>query len=163
MASKFNKKNLISSGLWVPENLSENKKKINKTYNIFVSDLLLSALIGIHDHEKTNKQKILINLILSAHESSKIKDDKIENVVSYEHIVKDIEKLVSLKHVGLIETLAEKISEICFKDQRVINATIKIEKLEVFDNTKSVGIQIFRERKKNNFIKKTGKILKIKK
>ena len=162
MASKFNKKNLISSGLWVPENLSENKKKINRTYNIFVSDLLLSALIGIHDHEKTNKQKILINLILSAHESSKIKDDKIENVVSYEHIVNDIKSFVKKGHVGLLENLAESIVEICFFDKRVLDVRVKIEKLEVFKETKSVGIEIYKTKNYSSDSSKK-KILKLKK
>ena len=40
---------------------------------------------------------------------------------------------------------------------------IKIEKLEVFKKAKSVGIEIFREKTKNNPSKKVGKIFKIKK
>ena len=163
MTSKFKKSNPILTGTWVPENLTENNKKINKTYNIIVKDLLLNALIGIHAHEKKRKQRVLINLLLKASENFKIDDDDITKVVSYEHIVNDIEKLINSKHFGLLENLSEKIAKICLKDERVLNVSIKIEKLDVFKNTRSVGIEIYRENKKNNSSRKTGKILKIKK
>tara|TARA_B100000989_G_scaffold174978_1_gene131198 strand:- start:1126 stop:1608 length:483 start_codon:yes stop_codon:yes gene_type:complete len=160
MSSKFKNYNPISTGAWVPENLPKNNKKINKTYNIFIKDLKLKALIGIHDFEKDKKQRISINIELEVEENFKDLRDDINKVVSYEHIVNDIKKLVELGHVGLLETLAEQISSICFNDERVLIAKIKIEKLDVFEESKSVGIEILR--KKNN-LKKTGNILKIKK
>lgn len=163
MSSKFKKFSPILSGTWVPENLSENKKKINKTYNIFVNDLVLNTFIGIHDHEKIKRQKISISLILKAFDNFKKSDDAIENVVSYENIVNDIESLARSGHIGLLETLSEQVAQICFKDSRILSATIKIEKLEVFKKAKSVGIEIFREKTKNNPSKKVGKIFKIKK
>lgn len=160
MNSKFKKYHLISTGTFVPNFLKEDRKN-NKTYDIIINDLRLKALVGIHEHEKNKKQKISINLILQAVDNLKLKEDDINNVVSYEHIVNDIKYLVNSGHVGLLETLAENISKLCFKDNRVINATIRIEKLEVFKETESVGIEIFRMKKSIN--KKTGKILKINK
>ena len=160
MNSKFKNYNPISTGAWVPGNLSKNNKKINNTYNIFIKDLQLKTFIGIHDFEKDKKQRILINIELEVEENFKNLGDDIEKVVSYEHIVNDIKKLVKLGHVGLLETLAEQISMICFNDERVLIAKIKIEKLDVFKESKSVGIEILR---KKNSLKKTGNILKIKK
>ena len=101
--------------------------------------------------------------MLKASDSFKVHDDDITNVVSYEYIVNDIEGLINSGHFGLLETLAEKISKICLKDERVLNVTIKIEKLDVFKNARSVGIEIYRENKKKNSLKKIGKIFKIKK
>tara|TARA_B100000989_G_scaffold178543_1_gene134067 strand:- start:170 stop:652 length:483 start_codon:yes stop_codon:yes gene_type:complete len=160
MSSRFKKYNPISTGTWVPKNLSKNNKKINRTYNIFIKDLKLMAFIGIHDFEKDKKQKISINIELEAEENFKNLGDNVDKVVSYEYIVNDIKKLVNSGHVGLLETLAEQISMICFADERVLFAKIKIEKLDVFEETKSVGIEILR--KKSN-LKKTVNILKIKK
>ena len=157
MTSEYKKSNPILTGTWVPENLAENNKKTNKTYNIIIKDLLLDALIGIHAHEKDKKQKVLINLLLKASDSFKVHDDDITNVVSYEYIVNDIELLINSGHFGLLETLAEKISKICLKDERVLNVTIKIEKLDVFKNARSVGIEIYRENKKKKSLKKIGK------
>tara|TARA_B100001027_G_scaffold7514_1_gene4784 strand:- start:44 stop:526 length:483 start_codon:yes stop_codon:yes gene_type:complete len=160
MSSKFKNYNPISTGAWVPESLPKNNKKINKTYKIFIKDLKLKTLIGIHDFEKDKKQRISINIELEAEQNFKNLGDDIKKVVSYEHIVNDIKKLLKSGHIGLLETLAEQISLICFKDERTLVAKIKIEKLDVFEESKSVGIEILR--KKDNS-KKAGNILKIKK
>ena len=88
-------------------------------------------------------------------------EHKIENFVSYEHIVKDIKILTEKRHIDLLETLGEEIIELCFRDNRVLTIKLKIEKLEVFKEVESVGIEIFRKRAlnknfapKKNFIKK---------
>ena len=57
MTSKFKNYSPISTGGWVPENLTENKKKTNKTYNIIIRNLILEALIGIHDFEKKKSKR----------------------------------------------------------------------------------------------------------
>ena len=160
MTSKFKNYSPISTGAWVPENLTENKKKTNKTYNIIIKNLILEALIGIHDFEKKKKQKISLNIILEASDNIKNIKDDINKVVSYEHIVNNIKELINSGHVGLLETLAESISEICFKDIRVLTSCIRIEKLDVFKETESVGIEIFRKKTPTG---KSGKILNIKK
>ena len=78
---------------------------------------------------------------------------KIENFVSYEHIVADIKSLLKKGHIDLLETLGEKIVDLCFKDKRVQTINIKLEKLEVFKEAISVGIEIFRKKTSNNSVK----------
>lgn len=157
--SKYN--SVFSSGTWVSDKKTSHVDK-KETYVIAIKDLNLNALIGIHPHEKKTKQKILINILLNSPYERESVNDKIENVVSYEHIVNRIKKLVNSGHIGLLETLAEKVAEICLRDKRVLDARVSIEKLEVFAETKSVGIEIFR---KQNFSKVAAnkKIFKIKK
>lgn len=163
MNSKFKKFKAISTGSWVPENLSKSLDKSGETYNIIIKDLKLNALIGIHPHEKNKKQKISINILIQAKDNFSNTNDDIKNVVSYENIVNDIKVLAKKGHTGLLEVLADKISLICFKDSRVINSRIKIEKLEVFKETHSVGIEIFREKENKVNSRKNQKIIKIKK
>tara|TARA_X000000950_G_C13897920_1_gene653693 strand:- start:2526 stop:2984 length:459 start_codon:yes stop_codon:yes gene_type:complete len=148
MKSKFRKFSPISTGSWVPENVKEKGTNDENTYTILVNKLILNALIGIHDHEKSKKQKICITLNLKANDNFNNLYDNIDNVVSYEHIVNDIKEFIGKGHVGLLETLAEEIVIICFKDKRILEAKITIEKLEVFSETHSVGIEIQRKRKK---------------
>lgn len=136
---------VISTGSWVPSDL-DNKTDLAKIYKIFINDLDLEAFIGIHEYEKKKKQKIRINIEIEAHDNFKDLDDDIDNVVSYEFIVGDIKKLLKIGHTGLLETLGEKISGVCFKDSRVLNAKINLQKMEVFKETKSVGIEIFRKK-----------------
>ena len=162
MNSNFKYYSLISSGSWVPENLPENEEKANTTYKIIITDLVLSALIGIHPHEKDKRQKILINILINAPHNFNKNIEDINEVVSYEHIVNDIKSFDKKGHVGLLENLAESIVEICFFDKRVLDVRVKIEKLEVFKETKSVGIEIYKTKNYSSDSSKK-KILKIKK
>ena len=148
---KKNYKNIsvISTGSWVPTDLSK-KRKIKNTYKILINELTLDAFIGIHDFEKKKKQKISISLSLDVNDNISGIEHKIENFVSYEHIVADIKSILKRGHIDLLETLGEKIVELCFKDERVMTIKLKLEKLEVFKETSSVGIEIFRKKNSDN-------------
>lgn len=159
MKSKFKKLNPISTGSWVPENVNQQSINLEKTYTIIVNKLVIDALIGIHEYEKNKKQKISISLKLKANENFRNINDNIKNVVSYENIVNDIKSFINKGHVGLLETLAEEIFVICFKDKRILEAKIKIEKLEVFSETESVGIEIQRKKSDKELKKRIHNIL----
>ena len=148
---KKNYKNIsvISTGSWVPTDLNK-KIKIKNTYKILINELTLDAFIGIHDFEKKKKQKISISLSLDVNDNISGIEHKIENFVSYEHIVADIKSILKKGHIDLLETLGEKIVDLCFKDERVMTIKLKLEKLEVFKETSSVGIEIFRKKNSDN-------------
>lgn len=149
MKKNFKNISVISTGSWVPTDL--NKKSIIKnTYKILINDLTLDAFIGIHDFEKKKKQKIAISLSLDVNDNISGIEHKIENFVSYEHIVADIKSILKSGHVDLLETLGEKIVDLCFTDERVMTIKLKLEKLEVFKETRSVGIEIFRKKNSDN-------------
>ena len=149
MKKKFKNISVISTGSWVPSNLSE-KQKNPKTYKIMVKNLTLDASIGIHNFEKKKTQKISISLEIIVNDDISFTDHKIENFVSYEFIVNDIKKLISGGHIELLETLSEEIFSICFKDDRILSIKITLEKLEVFKETNSVGIEVLRTKEQQN-------------
>ena len=115
--------------------------------HVFVRDLTLLALIGIHDAEKIKPQRIVVNIDLSVQEggTGPLPDD-ISHVVSYEIIVKKCEAIVADGHVNLVETLAEKFADACLKDKRVVAARVRIEKPDIIPNARSVGVEIERVR-----------------
>ena len=152
MKKNFKNISVISTGSWVPTNLNK-KSKIKNTYKILINDLTLDAFIGIHDFEKKKKQKIAISLSLDVNDNISGIEHKIENFVSYEHIVADIKSILKSGHIDLLETLGEKIVDLCFMDERVMTIKLKLEKLEVFKETRSVGIEIFRKKNSDNSIK----------
>ena len=97
---KKNYKNIsvISTGSWVPTDLSK-KRKIKNTYKILINELTLDAFIGIHDFEKKKKQKISVSLSLDVNDNISSIEHKIENFVSYEHIVADIKSILKKGHI----------------------------------------------------------------
>ena len=114
--------------------------------HVFVRDLEIEALLGIYPEEKTKPQRIVVNIDLSVQEGDHPTSDDIKNVVSYEIVVKKVERIIAEGHVNLIETLAELIAIACLKDARVMAARVRIEKPDVIKNAKSVGIEIERAR-----------------
>ena len=149
MKKNFKNISVISTGSWVPTDLNK-KSKIKNTYKILINDLTVDTFIGIHDFEKKKQQKIAISLSLDVNDNISVIEHKIENFVSYEHIVADIKSILKMGHIDLLETLGEKIVDLCFKDERVMTIKLKLEKLDVFKETRSVGIEIFRKKNSDN-------------
>jgi dihydroneopterin aldolase len=114
--------------------------------HVFVRDLELMALIGIYAHEKTERQRIIVNIDLSVKEGEGPKDDDISHVVSYEIVVKKVEAIIAEGHINLVETLCEKIAAACLRDRRVVAARVRVEKPEIIRNARSVGVEIERTR-----------------
>jgi len=113
---------------------------------VFIRDLIGSCALGIHNHEKGTRQRVRINLELSVTDGGRPADDHIRDVVCYEEVTEDLRRLLAGPHIHLVETLAEEIAELCFKDPRVIAARIRVDKLDVFADAESVGIEITRVR-----------------
>ncbi len=117
----------------------------NALRHVFVHDLTLWASIGVYGHEKLEKQRIRINLDLAVREGERADiGDDINNVVCYEQVVTGVRRLVDSGHVNLVETLAERIAELCLADRRVRLARVRVEKLDVFPDATSVGVEIER-------------------
>jgi len=114
------------------------------TRHVFVRDLVVDCLIGVYAHEKEQPQRVRINLDLAVREGSAAVDDALDNVVDYEALVSGIGALVGRGHVNLVETLADDIAAMCLGDGRVRSARVRVEKLDVFDNAESVGVEIER-------------------
>jgi dihydroneopterin aldolase len=54
--------------------------------------------------------------------------------------------LIGAGHVNLVETLAERIAEACLHDLRVHAVRVRVEKLDVFPDAVSAGVEIERRR-----------------
>ena len=112
--------------------------------HVFVRDLVIPALIGIHKHEKDGHQNIRINLDMEIPETENSIKDRLSDVVCYEEIVEGIREIVNTGHINLVETLADKIAARILMDRRIERVRVKIEKLDIFADASSVGIEIER-------------------
>ena len=112
--------------------------------HVFIRDLTLTTLIGVHKHERKKPQRIRINLDLAVLETSGALTDNLADVVCYEDVADGIRQLVTDGHVSLVETLAEQIAALCLSDLRVRTARVRVEKLDVFPDAASAGVEIER-------------------
>ncbi len=118
-----------------------------KTHKIFVRDLLISMFIGVYESEKNVKQNVRFNIDMVVEDPSDPLNDDYLQVVCYETIASAIQKMTEREHINLVETLAERVAEICLSNSRVVSVLVKIEKLEAVKNAGSVGVEIERSRR----------------
>jgi dihydroneopterin aldolase len=121
--------------------------------------MLLQASIGVHPPEHEATQRVRINVDLGVEDDGAravsrtpvgrpVGRDELTRVVDYERIAATVRRIVAAGHVRLVETLAERIAEACLTDKRVQVARIRVEKLDVFPDAASAGVEI--ERRQGN-------------
>ena len=113
---------------------------------VLINDLTLLMSIGIHDFEKIKNQEVKFNIIIDINPLLAPIENKINSIVNYETVIKEITKLTKNKHYDLLETLAEDIFFILFKNVNIKKIKLKIEKTQIIKNTSSVGIEITKKR-----------------
>lgn len=121
--------------------------------HVFIRDLTLMASIGIYPHEHAARQRIRVNVDLAVEDDAGpglsrpgVGRDELSRVVDYEAVAAKVRAIVAAGHVRLVETLAERMAEACLEDHRTHVARIRIEKLDVFPDAASAGVEIERRR-----------------
>ena len=89
------------------------------------------------------KQKVKFNIEITT--DPNLKPD-IKTIVNYESIINDVKKLTKKMHFELLESLSESIFDEIFKNRKIKKIKLKIEKLDIIKETKSVGIEIVKTR-----------------
>lgn len=117
-------------------------KAIKKSYQVFIHNYVTDAFIGVYKSENGRKQKVRISLDLKIKNNTSIQKDQLKEVVCYDNIVSIINDILSIGHINLVETLAEKIAFVVLKDNRIVKMRVRIEKLQAVKKAESVGVEI---------------------
>ena len=126
--------------------IDKNKGLFNYEKKILINDLILNLKLGYFDFEKEKDQKVKFSLEVNYQDKKPSNDKDLKSIVNYDKIVRLIKKLVKNKHYNFLETLAEDVFDVLFKDKRIDKITLQIEKLEIMKDCSSVGIQISKKR-----------------
>lgn len=121
--------------------------------HVFIRDLVLNASIGVYPSEHEALQRIRVNLDLavidegtSPMSQAPIGRDDLARVVDYEAVINSARAIVGSGHVQLVETLAERIAAAIVTDIRVVSVRVRVEKLDIFPDAASAGVEIERRR-----------------
>ena len=126
--------------------IDKNKNLFNYEKKILIKELTLDLKLGYYEFEKEKPQKVKFNLEIYYEDKKPTSDNDIKSIVNYGQVVKLIKKLTKNKHYNFLETLAEDVFDILFKDKRIGKIMLQIEKLEILKECTSVGIQITKKR-----------------
>ena len=127
----------------------ELKSKKNNTLKrtVLIKDFVICEIIGIHQNEKVNKQKIVFNITIDVNKNVIPDENNLSSIIDYEKITNKLKKLVKYKKYNFLESLAEDSFKEIFKDERINSVKIKIEKPDAIKNAGSVGVEVFKTRK----------------
>ena len=114
---------------------------------IFIRDLQMSCRIGLTKAERRNRQRLAINLDMEVM-PSRVRRDRITEVVDYTDIIGDVRRICLESEVRLLESLAERLAEVCLVDARIVSVRVRVEKLDLVPEAAGVGIEIERRRPK---------------
>ena len=126
--------------------IDKNKSLFNYEKKILIKELILDLKLGYYDFEKEKPQKVKFSLEIDYEDKKPTNDKDIKSIVNYGLVVKLIKKLTKNKHYNFLETLAEDVFDVLFKDKRIGKIKLQIEKLQILKDCNSVGIQITKKR-----------------
>ena len=126
--------------------LKPDNKKSSIRRTVFIKDFIIQEIIGIHEHEKTKKQKIKFNIVVNVNQNTVPDEKDIKSIVDYEKITNKLENLAKNKNYNFLESLAEDSFKEIFEDKRINSVKIKIEKPDAIKNADSVGVEVLKNR-----------------
>ena len=130
---------------WVLE--TEPQEKFVSIYKVNIKNLMLEMSIGVHLHEKEQNQRVIVNLEMELqYPKAGFYDAVYSKVACYETLISEIKTIISRGHIILVETFAEKIADLTLLDKRVLNVSVSVEKIDIFDDCGGVGATITKSR-----------------
>lgn len=114
---------------------------------IFIRKLKIPAIIGIHAEEQETHQDIYLDLVFEFDSSRAAISDDIFHALDYAKICKRLTDYIPSTRFNLIETLADDLARLLFREYPIESLKLKILK-KPFDikNARFVGLEIQREK-----------------
>ena len=113
---------------------------------VFITNLVTRAIIGIYDSEREKPQEIRINIILFSEQSKAGKSDDIQDCINYSTVAKKVIAYAETARRFTVEALATDLALLCLKEARVMKVRVRVEKPGAVRFTKSVGVEIERSK-----------------
>ena len=111
---------------------------------LFLRDYEVWINIGVHDFEKKGEQRVKINVELYVPLAmSTPHADKLDEVLDYDFIRREIMARVAQGHVHLQETLVDDVLARMLAHPKVRAARVSTEKPDVYPDCDAVGVEVF--------------------
>jgi dihydroneopterin aldolase len=111
---------------------------------IYLNDLRIDTIIGIYDWERRIRQTIVLDIEMATDIRKSAETENIEDTLNYKAVAKRIISFVSESEFQLVETLAEKISEIILNEFDVPWCKLRLNKQGALRGVRDVGVIIER-------------------
>lgn len=118
--------------------------QLQQCRRIFLRHYMIKANIGIHDHEKHDRQRVFVNVDLFVPLNlCTPAQDNINEVLDYDFIRNTINQRVGQGHINLQETLCDDIAHRLLAHDNVVAVRVATEKPDVYPDSEAVGVEVF--------------------
>ncbi len=119
------------------------------TDRILIRDLALRCIIGVQPEERRARQDVVLNIAMEADCRRAARTDDLADAVDYKAIKRDIIEMVEASSYHLLETLAERVADICLRPRGVRRVTVTVDKPGALRFARSVAVEIRRTRRRS--------------
>ncbi len=101
--------------------------------------------IGVHEFEKSNAQRVWIDVDLYvSYAHSTPRADRLEEVVDYDFVRAVVAERIRRGHIGLQETLCDELAQRLLEHPKVQAVRVSTAKPDVYPDCEAVGVEVFR-------------------
>ena len=115
---------------------------------IFINQLQLQTIIGIHDWEREKAQTIILDIEIFYNTAAAAQSDNIADCIDYFKVCERLKRLAEEHSYQLVEAFAEEVSRIILQEFSAPGVKIKLSKPEAVQEAQGVGIIIERQSEK---------------
>ncbi len=113
---------------------------------IFIKNLVIYGILGIHPHEQNTPREIRVNVEVTTDISQAGQRDDITQTINYSTLAKEIRQFITQSHFLTIEKLIESLAKKILQNEQVQSVWLQIEKPNAVPGAESVGVAITRTR-----------------
>ncbi len=114
---------------------------------IYIRDLRIDTIIGIYDWERRMKQTIVLDIEMATNIREAANSDNIGDTLNYKDVAKRLFNFVGESEFELVETLAERITELILTEFNTPWVKLTLNKKGALRGVRDVGVIIERGRK----------------
>ena len=109
---------------------------------IYIKNLRLRTFIGFNEEEKTKKQDVIVNISLSYDATAAMASDSVDDACNYKVLTKKIITLVEERSFDLLEKMAGDIIAMIATAEKVLAASVEIDKPHALRFADSVSVKM---------------------
>jgi 7,8-dihydroneopterin aldolase/epimerase/oxygenase len=98
------------------------------TDRIILTGLRVRGFHGVFDFERRDGQDFVVDVALELDLGPATASDDVADTVHYGELAGALAKVIAGEPVNLIETLADRLAQVCLSDPRVAAATVTVHK-----------------------------------
>lgn len=111
---------------------------------IIINDLQLHCLIGVHPHERSEKQLLLLDIELAVDTRPAASSDALADAVDYDAVVNCLRQWAAPSSFTLLEALADYLARQLLQHFAVSAVRLRISKPNILAEVGYVGVEIVR-------------------